>query len=302
MAIDRVRNISPEDFVSSFMLPNRPVVIEGALDGWRLEERWSPQYLESVAGDRRTQVYNNYFDLQDDPTLSEFLRDEFDPGKPRSSGCRYVRWYTRLRDVDFDWADEVFELLAPNWEPLPFLPPTGYVLPFGGAERRLDPRRDLFPAKGLFISGRGARTSLHVDPWGSDAVLCQLHGRKRWTMYDPSQAPYLQGAGKIVDPDDVDVGAFPRFHEARPTHEFDLVAGEVVYVPHGWYHHVVTETPSISLTWNFVHASTADSFLRWLEASEPGSNDREIARYFVGDDDPRMLRDRVSALRSAMAG
>lgn len=274
----RLQKLSPERFASDFMARNRPVVVTDALDEWRLAERWTPDYLVEHFGEERVQVYNSYFDLKTVKKLGAYVRERFNRPEPRPN-APYVRWYTRLRNVDFFWADAAFEKIRGHWSRPYFLPAGDYALPYAPAPAAADPTVDPFPARGLFISERGARTGLHVDPWGSDAVLCQLYGRKTWRMYSPDQAPLLTSGDAVVDLDNIDAERFPRAAEARPTCEFVLEPGETVYVPHGWYHVVYSDSDSISLTWNFVHRSGAAAFAEWLE--RPLSKvDEDVMRFF----------------------
>jgi hypothetical protein len=280
MEPERVAGLSKEAFVARHLRENRPVVVTAA-PGWQPLERWTPAALEALLGDELVQIYGSDFDLRRIARLGEYLGEDFLRPPTAGQEVPYVRWYSKFRDVEFLWADEALAQLAASWTPPDFLPTTDFVLPAAPSPRTLDARRDLFPARGLFISGAGARTALHVDPWGSDAVLCHLYGVKRWRMYAPDQRPLLCADGRFVDPDAPDLERFPRFAEAVPTFEFSIHPGEVVFVPHGWAHHVVTESPSISLTWNFVHAAAPHGFIDWSRT--PVSEvDLGIARFFTG--------------------
>lgn len=278
MQMDRLSHVSRAEFERDFMRANRPVIVTDALEAWRIEELWTPAYLRRSFGEDRVQVYNSYFDLKSVRKLGAFLDERFDRAEVQRNPP-YVRWYTKLRNVDFFWADAAFEKMRPNWSTPYFLPLTDYVLPFAPAPAIADATVDLFPAKGLFISERGARTGLHKDPWGSDAVLCQLYGRKEWVMYAPDQARYLESDEKVVDLQNPDSALFPEYPLARPAYEFSLEPGEVVYVPHGWYHTAYSTTDSISLTWNFVHGSGARAFTDWL-AKPRSAIDEDVIRFF----------------------
>ena len=278
MHIERLEALTRERFERDYMRANRPVVVTDALRDWRLEERWTPEYLLRHFGDERVQVYDSYFDLKSVRKLGAYLNERFNRISA-GTNVPYVRWYTKLRNVDFFWADAAFEKMSANWTSPYFLPDTDYVFPFAPAPRTVDPTAQPFPARGLFISERGAKTGLHVDPWGSDAVLCQLYGRKTWIMYAPDQRPYLESSAGVIDLDNPDRAAFPDFDRAQPAYEFALQPGDAVYVPHGWYHTAHSETDSISLTWNFVHRTGVQAFAKWLE--KPHSKiDDDILRFF----------------------
>jgi Cupin-like domain len=300
--IARIQQLSPERFVSDYVTRNEPVIVTDALEDWLWAERWTPEYLNRHFGHEPVQVYNDYFDLLDVSTLSEYWQRYCRDASPApGSFVPYVRWYAKFRDVDFVWADAVFDRLRDNWRRPYFLPADDYLLPFAPAPLTVDPTIDSFPAKALFVSGPGARTGLHVDPWNSDAVLCQLFGEKTWLMYAPDQAHEVMASGRCVDPDHPDGALFPNFSNVLPRYVFSLRPGETVYVPHGWFHHVRSETTSLSVSWNFVHAAAADTFLEWL-AGDPSDQDLSVLRYFfraaVPDGAIAGIRDAVvSALR-----
>lgn len=296
-AIPRVQQLTPERFVRDYVCRNTPVIVTDALADWELQARWTPAYLNARFGDEPVQVYNDYFDLLDLLPLSDYLQRHGGDGGARTSFVPYVRWYSKFRDVDFAWADTVFERLRDNWARPYFLPDTDFLLPLAPPPQTADPVTDAFPAKALFISGPGARTGLHVDPWSSDAVLCQVFGRKAWLMYAPDQSSAVTAAGECVDPDDPDPARFPHFDRVVPRYVFTLHPGESVYVPHGWFHHVRSETMSISLSWNFVHSSTAEAFLAWLAAG-PSARDLSVLHYFFGGVAPDVL---PAAIRPAIA-
>lgn len=275
-----VAELPVQRFLTEYVLRNRPVIVTGALQSWDLENRWTPAKLERRFGNELVQVYNNYFDLQTLMPLKQYLSQHF--GKSTCENDRvlpYVRWYTQLRDVKFCWADEIFAQLRNEWHLPSFLPDTDYVLPFSSATGA-NPLTDPFPAKGLFISPCGARTSLHVDPWGSCAVLCQLYGYKRWYLYAPDQSIYLRNDFGVVDVTRPDRKRFPAFATAQLTAACTLKPGEVIYIPHGWYHQVECESDSVSLTWNFVHRTTASALFSWLEESPLSEFDLSVLRFF----------------------
>ena len=66
--------------------------------------------------------------------------------------------------------------------------------------------------------------NVHYDT--HDVFVLQVSGSKQWTIYD---APLpLPLSGQVYDPEVHRPGA--------PTHEFELDAGDVVYIPRGWLH------------------------------------------------------------------
>jgi hypothetical protein len=271
--ISRVSGLSVNEFVSGFLLANRPVVVTGAMQGWKALESWGPEFLASRFGNQQVQIYGDLFRLSAVTSLSEYLNRYF--GKPpgQATSARYVRWYCKMAEEDrVPWADQSFDQFRGDWARPSFFPANSFVLPFCPESGTLDPSRDWFPARGLFVSAQGARTRLHKDPWCSDALLCQVFGKKNFVMYDPAQAPYLTRAEKTVDIEAPDLDAFPDFPRARPNLQGTLEPGEIVLVPAGWFHHFNSVTDSISLTWNFVHFCRVREFVSYLLH---GPNDTE---------------------------
>jgi hypothetical protein len=283
MEPERVSSLTIDGFLQRYVAPGKPCIIADGMRGWPGAFEWSPAYFRRTLGDELVQVYNDRFVLVTLSTLSEYMDEYFDAPNPGRE-VPYVRWYTKLKDVDFVWADSAFEALRGQWSNPYFLPDTGYLLPFCLEPDRISPVDTLFPARSLFVSGPGAATRLHYDPWGSDSILFQIHGKKRWVMYAPDQRRHLRrDDGTYVDLAKPDLSKFPTFYEAKPTYEFELNRGETIFVPAGWIHEVETLEGSISLTWNYVHRVSLDHFLTYLASNEPVGHDLEVLRFFFGN-------------------
>ena len=223
MKLDRKSDLSVESFVEDHLKANVPVIITDAMDTWAAKDLWTPEYLEREFGEARVQVYNDLFMLIGVRKLKDYFHRYFGRNPDEVAGRRpgYVRWYTRLSSEDrVPWADDLFERMKDQW-----------ATPLFHAAKRLSaallrPGSDHRHAY-LAVSSpgavhpppRGARTALHADPWGSDAVLCQVHGWKTLRIYSPDQKPYLTQGRKAVDLDDPDLQAFPDFPKAKPTFE-----------------------------------------------------------------------------------
>lgn len=272
MRLERRSALQTEDFVERYVRPARPVLVTDAIERWSqgvepLSERF---FIETFA-DSEVQVYNDLFDLVSVCRLRDYIDRYW--YAPFGADVPYVRWYARFHAMEFEWADDAFARIAPYWRMPYFLPSTSYALPQCRAPAMLDAVSDAFPAKGIFISAAGARTRLHFDPWCSDAVLCQLSGRKKLVLYAPDAKELLTKEGELVDLDAPGHAVHP------PDIEDVLEPGEILYIPSGWLHHVVTLTSSISLTWNFVHGVHAPRFDHY-RAGALSTFDRGVLSYF----------------------
>jgi Cupin-like domain len=290
--LDRVDVLTPDRFLADYLVPRVPVVVTGEVGRWRASTTWSWTWLAERFGDRPVDVCDDWFVPTAVMPLGEFVRDRI--GTARADpATSYVRWFARNGPGPGHWADEVFDALRPDWSQPAFLPAEGYLVPYARAGERLDAARDPFPYRGLFLSARGARTRLHRDPWAGAAALCQLTGVKRVRLYAPEQEAQLIEAAAAGD---VTAERVP------PARSGPLEAGEVLFVPDGWWHQVDTEADSISLTWNFVHRAVADRLAGHVRAL-PDDPELAVVAYFLNGRVPGTAATSAAQLvDAAMAG
>lgn len=277
MEINRVKRISKEYFLNNYLKKNIPVVVTDAMDHWDVN-RFQPESMQKEFGSEYTQVYNDLFDLQNVASLSSYLKDNF--SKPDKDCKQYIRWYTKLKEVDFLWSDEVFEKLKNSWNHPYFIPTNSLVIPFAHENEDINITTKRFPYKGLFISGKGARTRLHRDPFNSNAVLCQLYGKKEIKLYSPDQAKYLMNNDEFVNIKDPDLNKFPDFLKAKITYQLTLSPREIILFPSGWFHDVTCASDSVSITWNFIHSSGLKDFQSFI-LQHSDDDQLEIVRFFL---------------------
>jgi len=292
-----VSHLDANAFVSEYLAKNQPVIITDAMSRWKALSSWNPTNLARELGNERVQIYGDLFKLIAIDSLSNYLEKYFNCDANPHKGVAgasvpYVRWYCHLAsDERVPWADGAFSRLSADWSRPSFFPPNSFALPVCGPNETIDPSRDWFPARGLFISARGARTRLHADPLCSDAVLCQIYGKKDFVMYDPSQATHLQCGGRTVDIECPDEQVFPAFRQAHAAVSDTLEPGECLLVPAGWFHHFKSVTDSISLTWNFVHTSRSKQYLAYLGRGPQQSEKQQLAYACFESPGCRPLRD-----------
>ena len=278
MLIERKSNLSLEEFKKEYLEANNPVIITDAMHDWDIMKCWTFSYINDYFGDEEVQLYDDLFNLIDIIALREYIIQYCN--KPTSSEIiPYIRWYARMKDCDFVWADDIFAKIKTQWQLPYFLPNKNYLLPYSSS-RIISPVDHNFPAKGIFISAKGAKTKLHYDPWCSDAVLCQICGTKNIVLYSPEQKNYLYNGCEFVNIEQPDFQLFPDFSKITPTYVDTLVPGEIVFFPHNWFHQVKTMSDSISLTWNFVHITTWKDFFQFLTSNAP-VHDLEVINFFL---------------------
>jgi hypothetical protein len=131
-------------------------------------------------------------------------------------------------------------------------------------------------------------SSFHIDPNCTHAWNAPIIGRKRWIFYPPGVDP--PGVYPSPDGDDVcmpiSIGEWFLTHwdehvrrrdhpdPSRRPLECTAFPGDVLFVPHGWWHmvlnigdddDVVGRGASVALTRNYVSASNLPDVLRFLD-------------------------------------
>ena len=94
----------------------------------------------------------------------------------------------------------------------------------------------------------GTVTTLHHDM--TNNLMAQVVGHKRIKLIAPDYLPFLYNhfyCYSQVDPENVDSARFPLFDKVK-VFEVDLGPGDVLFIPIGWWHHVRSLDPSITIT------------------------------------------------------
>jgi ribosomal protein L16 Arg81 hydroxylase len=130
---------------------------------------------------------------------------------------------------------------------------------------------------------------LHMD--ANDCFAIQVMGAKRWTIYPPTRSYPLRPSKYF--PWRTDVWPAPRPLPASSAQTFSITAGDVLYVPRGWWH-FVEPLPGPCLSVNpTVYTPTAQDFLRWMV--EESSNETESRRGLIRNGGEEQL---VESLRN----
>ncbi|KAG0553571.1 hypothetical protein KC19_12G021800 [Ceratodon purpureus] len=247
--IEKRENLSVEEFIRDFEEPNKPVLLRGAMDSWPALKKWNREYLLKHAGDIDFAAGPIHLKLSDYYKYADVVEEE----RP-------------LYIFDSKFAEKSPQLAADYEVPVYF-------------------REDLFSILGIerpdyrwLIAGPArSGSSFHIDPNSTSAWNAVVRGAKKWVMYPPEVVP----PGVFPSPDGADVATsvsitewFMNFYgetkkRAEKPVECICRAGEVVFVPRGWWHVVINLEESIAITQNFVSRSNILNVLEFL--SRPNS-------------------------------
>ena len=107
----------------------------------------------------------------------------------------------------------------------------------------------------VWIGPAGAVTPLHHDL--VNVILAQVRGRKRVSLIPSWQLHRVYNNREVfsdVDFDDPSLERHPRFKKVQPL-IVTLRAGQALFIPVGWWHHVRSLSFSISVTFTHFHES-----------------------------------------------
>lgn len=227
-----------QDFLRDYYYRNRPGLFSGAIDHWPARA-WTPRNLIDKVG------------------ADSIVEIQIDREKDSNYEINSVHHRQPIRFADFiDKVEQApsndFYLTANN---LAFdKTPVGVLAQDTGTlgDGYLDTANTAMRMF-LWIGPKGTITPLHHDK--TNNAFIQIYGRKRFRLIPALEAPFMYnhvGVFSRVDLLNVDHQQFPLFSR---SHSIDVTveAGDFLFIPLGWWHHVVGEETSISLSFtNFV--------------------------------------------------
>ncbi|MGE0759473.1 MAG: cupin-like domain-containing protein [Pirellulaceae bacterium] len=227
-SIARVSRPTREQFEREFVAQNRPAVLTDTLQDWTALQKWTPEYLKSQLGDHRLSVAvaedgrfrygpdGHPLHHQQFLDAAAFL-DHASGAAPLDQSVRYAQSVSLPREFPRLKGDVV---------------PPVYI-------------EGILRSTLMWFGQHGATTCLHYDRMHN--LMAMVRGRKRFLIFAPEDLPYLyhcdlQAYGpsvyfSLVDPEHPDEERFPEFRNATPL-EVELNAGDMLYLPAFWWHHV----------------------------------------------------------------
>jgi lysine-specific demethylase 8 len=255
MEIERIERPTAERFAADFASRERPVILTGVLDDWPARTTWSLAYIASKVGDSKVTVC-----VPPDGTPEGYYRIE------RS----IVHHYEQIAFSEF--------VRRTSGGTVPALSSVGVRLPDVAAEIGSIDYPGYSPPEWLRISPKRTTTLLHYDSRQNLHAL--VTGRKRFVIFDQKDFSHLYPYSMFSSYPHMsrvylpapDLQQFPRFARAT-AYEITLVAGEILFLPPGWWHEVDTLAPSISVSFwgrqygvwtrSYLHARLPSQLRKW---------------------------------------
>ncbi|MCH9665134.1 MAG: cupin-like domain-containing protein [Gammaproteobacteria bacterium] len=222
-SIDRICNLSPEEFHQKYYVTNRPVVITDLLNDWPALRKWSPTYLRNRFENVLVKVQTN---RKPNPVYEVFLKghdtevkfgdfmDTIDVAKPTNE------YYLTANDGLLSIPD--MRSLFDDFHPFP-----KYLTSAQTHQKQF-----------IWIGPSGVVSPLHRDRL--NVLMTQVVGRKRVKLIHSAALPLIynfESFFSAVDVDCPDLNRYPKFAKAEIL-EVELEPGDALLIPVGWWHHV----------------------------------------------------------------
>lgn len=292
--IERLSNLSYEEFARKYLYPMKPVFVTDVLKTWPAMTRWTPEFFKREFGSVRFRIGDTEYGQTSfkseggvEYTMAEFIELVLESSDEKPAP--YFR-----NKILYD----LFPTLKQDIQPLP-----EYLQPNWLSERYLVKRVAKVLNRGaameLFIGGKGAAFPvLHYDGAATHAVLMQVYGRKQYIVYPPEQEPFLYPSPRKINHSAInsiekpDLDRFPLFANAVPT-TFFLDPGEFLFVPSHWWHTAKIMSPSITLSTNIMNQSNWHELEKYVAAQQHNLLASLASRvYLAGAGSWRSWRDR----------
>jgi hypothetical protein len=227
--VERVKSISPEEFIKCYVKPQKPLIIEQLIDDWPAKDKWTFDYFKSIAGDLEVPLYDSK------PITSKYKYNE-----PQAK-MKLRDYIDILQTQPTDLRIFLFNLIKER----PILQDHIKVPKLGLSLLKSLPF--------LFIGGQDSKVFMHYDIDLANILHIHLQGQKQCLIFPPSETKYLYKVPNSlktndgIDFTDPDFETYPALAYAK-GYTANLSPGETLYMPEGYWHHMHYKTAGFSIS------------------------------------------------------
>ncbi|MDZ8135359.1 MAG: cupin-like domain-containing protein [Nostoc sp. DedQUE04] len=233
-SILRIKNPSKKEFVELWK-QYQPFLIEGVAEYWDASKKWSNDYLLKQSGNNIIPV--EFFTKTYLDNYNYVLHETYNNNK-KMKLKEYIDILSEENDLQYYMNEVYLEKYFPEL--------TGDI--------NYPEYFSIKPSIVLWFGSFGKTTTLHFDEIHN--IFAQIRGRKRVILFPPSNYlsfyPPLGESGSYphfskINPLIPNLELFPKF-PWQDKIEVILNAGEMLYIPPLWWHHVTGVDENISLS------------------------------------------------------
>jgi hypothetical protein len=227
--IPRVKTITKADFLEHYFKPQKPVVIERAIEDWPAYNKWNLDYMKALGSDITVPLYDDrpvdYKDGFNEPHATMKLSEYVDLLKREPTKFRIFLW-NALKEMpslqkDFSFPDFGLRLMK--------------SMPM------------------LFFGGQDSHTFMHYDIDLANIFHFHFEGKKQCILFDQDQNDFLYKIPhSLITREDIDFNnpdfkKWPMLKKAK-GYTAELNHGEVLYMPEGYWHYMRYINPGFSMS------------------------------------------------------
>ena len=291
----RTERLSIWRFVNDFEVPNKPVIICNIVNKWPAFKLWNEEYLTMHTSGKTFRATSTTAPMAASFTIQDYFK--------YMSQCReeapfylFDREISQVAQLRKDYSNPKYFSQNNGMETIdgvagPTTICTGTSIDILSGDRHEGGEKhhatDLFRLFGehrrpdyhwLILGPARSGSIFHIDPNQTNAWNACIRGRKKWIFYPPTNTP--PGIMSTIDNGDLIVPlstgewllSFWSFHLEQRNHpdpgkrplECIVEPGELIFVPHNWWHMVINLDDSIALTYNYVSSSNLVDCLLFL--------------------------------------
>jgi hypothetical protein len=222
--VDRVDNISADDFQQRYYLPLKPLIITDMAKDWPAYHKWNWAYFKEIVGNKRVGIYNNV------------KSDAFTPVNTADDYKTFGEYVDMISQGPAAWRIFLFNIFdhAPQ-----------LTNDFTWPDHMMKGFVKKFPM--LFVGGATSITHMHFDIDMSHILHTQFAGRKKVLLFPfdeqhklyrkPFEVLSLADFSNYNQHGKPDYNQFPALKLAR-GYEVILNPGDTLFMPAGYWHHM----------------------------------------------------------------
>lgn len=242
--VDKVEDISPEDFMNNYYIPKKPLVITGLARQWPAYAKWNWDYLKKIVGDVKVGLYNNV------------KSDAYTPINTADDYKTFGEYIDMIKEGPAGWRIFLFNIFdhAPE-----------ITKDFTWPEHLMKGFVKKYPM--LFTGGKTSITHMHFDIDLSHILHTQFLGRKRVLLFPHEEQHKLYRkpfevlsladfSNYYKNNETPDYTAFPALKLAK-GYDLTLEHGDTLFMPAGYWHHMEYLDSGFAMSLRALQSSTA---------------------------------------------